>query len=66
MRKALGTLPWVEQGTVQTDVERREVRFDLKDKGGFNEDAVKSALKDQGFPEVTVKAAPPEAGKVTR
>ena len=58
MRKALGTLPWVEQATVQTDVDRREVRFNLKDKGGFNEAAAKAALKDKGFPEVTVKAAP--------
>jgi hypothetical protein len=58
VRAALGTLPWVEQGTVQTDVDRREVRFNLADKGGFNEEEVKKALKAQGFPEVTVKSAP--------
>jgi hypothetical protein len=58
VRKALGTLPWVEQDSVQTDVDNREVRFNLKDKGAFNEEAVKSALKAQGFKEVSVKSAP--------
>jgi hypothetical protein len=59
VRKALGTLPWVEQDSVQTDVGRREVRFNLKDKAAFDEDAVKQALKGQRFPEVTVTAGPP-------
>ena len=56
MRRALGTLPWVEQDTIQTDADRREVRFNLKG-GGFDEEAVKKALKDQGFAEVAVKSA---------
>jgi hypothetical protein len=34
------------------------VRFNLQDKGGFNENAVTNALQGQGFPEVTVKSAP--------
>jgi hypothetical protein len=58
VRKALGTLPWVEQATIQTDVSRREVRFNLKDKGAFNEEDVTKALKSQGFSEVAVKSAP--------
>lgn len=58
MRKALETLPWVEPGSIQTDVGKREVRFNLKDKGGFDEGAAKKALQDQGFPEVSVKSAP--------
>ncbi len=58
MRNALGTLPWVEHGSIQTDVERREVRFDLKDKGAFDEEAVRKALKDEGFREVAVRSAP--------
>ena len=58
MRKALGTLPWVEHGSVQTDVDSREVRFDLKDKSAFNEEEVKKALTAQGFREVTVKSSP--------
>jgi hypothetical protein len=58
VRKALSTLPWVEQDSVQTDVNHREVGFNLKDKKAFNEEEVKAALKAQGFPEVTVKSAP--------
>ncbi len=58
MRSALGTLPWVESQTIETDVDKREVRFDLKDKGAFSEAAADAALKRQGFAEVTVKSAP--------
>jgi hypothetical protein len=58
VRKALATLPWVEQGSIQTDVKKREVRFDLKDKKGFNEEEVRKALQGQGFKEVTVQSAP--------
>jgi hypothetical protein len=59
VRRALATLPWVEQGSIQTDVDRREVRFDLTDKKAFDEAAVRQALKDQRFPAVTVTTAPP-------
>jgi hypothetical protein len=58
VRKALGTLPWVEQDTIQIDIPRREVRFNLNDKSAFKEEEVKNALRDQGFPEVTVRSAP--------
>jgi hypothetical protein len=58
VRKALGTLPWVEQASIQTDVDRREVRFNLKDKSAFNLDAVKTALKGQRFSEVELKSGP--------
>jgi hypothetical protein len=34
------------------------VRFNLKDKGAFDEEAVKRALAEQRFPEVSVKSAP--------
>jgi hypothetical protein len=40
---------------VQTIVPQREVRFNLKDPAGFNEDEVRKALTDQGFPKMTVK-----------
>jgi hypothetical protein len=56
VRKALATLPWVEQETIQTDVPKREVRFNLKDKTAWNEDAVRQALQAKNFPEVTVKS----------
>jgi hypothetical protein len=58
VRKALATLPWVEQKSVQTDTNRREVRFNLNDKTAFSENAVKDALKGEGFPVVTVTSAP--------
>jgi hypothetical protein len=65
VRKALATLPWVEQGSIQTDPDKREVRFNLKDKGAFKEDQVKEALKEQGFKEMTVKDRPTEGRKAT-
>ena len=58
MRAALGTLPWVEQDSVQTDVDKREVRFNLKDKKGFQEEEVRKALKAEGFREMTVRSVP--------
>ena len=58
MRKALGTLPWVEHDSVQTDVDKREVRFNLKDKKAFKEEEVRKALADQRFKEMTVTSAP--------
>jgi hypothetical protein len=58
VRKALGTLPWVEQESIQVDIPKRELRFNLKERDSFKEDDVKKALKDQGFAEVTVKTAP--------
>ena len=58
MRKALATLPWVEQKSIQIDIPTREVRFNLTDKTAWNEDEVKTALKGQRFSDVTVKTAP--------
>jgi hypothetical protein len=51
--------------TIETDVSTREVRFNLKKQSGFNEPEVKKALKGQGFPEVTVRAARAEPDKMT-
>ena len=56
--RALATLPWVEQQSIQTDVPTREVRFNVKDKTAWSEDEVEAALKAKGFPEVTVKSPP--------
>ena len=61
MRKALATLPWVEQQSVETDIPRREVRFNLTDRGAFREADVRAALNAQGFRDVTVRAAPGKA-----
>ena len=59
MRAALATLPWVEQGSIQTNVDAREVRFKLKERSAWNEESVRKVLKDKNFPEMTVKALPP-------
>jgi hypothetical protein len=58
VRKALATLPWVEQASVLTDVPSREVRFNLTDRKSFNEDGLRHALKEQKFAEMTVKTSP--------
>lgn len=36
----------------------RELRFCLKDKSQFDEEALKKALKAEGFPDVQVKTEP--------
>jgi len=36
------------------------VHFNLKEKDAFDEAAVRAALKDQNFSEMTVKSAPPK------
>ena len=59
MRKALATLPWVEQDSVKIDVTIKEVRFKLKDKSAWNEESVRNAFKEQNFSEMTVKSMPP-------
>ncbi len=61
MRKALATLPWVEQDTIQMNFSARELRFSLHDKSRFDAEALKKALKAEGFPDVQVKAGPPGA-----
>jgi hypothetical protein len=49
VRKALGTLPWVEKASIQTDVDEREVRFGITDKSRFSAEEVQKALKKVGF-----------------
>ena len=58
MRDALGTLPWVEQETIQMNFQTRELRFGLKDRSQFNAAAVQNALKTQGFAEVAIQSTP--------
>jgi hypothetical protein len=58
VQKALATLPWVEQGTIEVDAKNREVHFALKDKSQFNLASMKQALKEQGFPEAEVRSGP--------
>ena len=58
MRKALATLPWVEQGSVKTDIRKQEVRFKITERASWNEANVRAELQKQGFDEMTVIAAP--------
>jgi hypothetical protein len=58
-RAALATLPWVEQDSVKIDVVAHEARFKLKDRAAWNENAIRSAFKDQDFAELTVTNMPP-------
>jgi hypothetical protein len=37
----------------------RELRFCLKEKSQYSEEALKQALKAEGFPDVQVKSGPP-------
>jgi hypothetical protein len=47
VRKALSTLPWVEQDTIAPDVRKQQVRFAVTDKKSFNLDEVKSAIAEK-------------------
>ena len=42
----------------------RELRFCLKDKSQFNEEALQKALKAEGFPDVQVKTGPSHGAPV--
>jgi hypothetical protein len=43
----------------------RQLRFCLTDKSQFNEEALKKALKAEGFPNVQVETGPSEAAVQT-
>jgi hypothetical protein len=64
-RKALATLPWVEQDSIIVDVSKRMVRFNVKDKSQFDLEQIDAAVKKQKFggcelisgPEILAKKA---------
>jgi hypothetical protein len=58
VRKALATLPWVEQDALKFDFDKQEIKFGLKDKKQFDAAKVKAALKAQKFPGAEVKDGP--------
>ena len=45
MRKALSTLPWVEQASIKPDTTKQRVRFSVKEKKRFNLDEIKEAIE---------------------
>ena len=44
MRDALTTLPWVEPDSIVTEAKTRQVKFTLKDRKAFDEEAVRTTL----------------------
>jgi hypothetical protein len=57
VRRALATLPWVEQESIQMDFKTRELRFGVNDKSKFNAQEVKNALKAEGFADAELTSA---------
>ena len=65
MRKALATLPWVEQGSIVVEVSKRKVTFNVTDPRQFDLKQVDEAVKKQKFegcelisgPEIPAKEA---------
>ena len=45
MRKALSTLPWVEQDSIKPDTSKQQVTFGFRKKEDFNYDEVKKAIE---------------------
>jgi hypothetical protein len=58
VQAALKTLPWVEKDTIKVNVSAHEVKFGVTDRGKFDAKAVKDALANEGFNEVTVRSGP--------
>jgi hypothetical protein len=58
VRKALGTLQFVEQDTIKADVRTKRVVFTVSSHGQFNEEQVKKALEGVGFGEAKVLEGP--------
>jgi hypothetical protein len=45
VRKALSTLPWVEQASIKADTSKQRVTFAVKDKKDFNLDELKKTIE---------------------
>lgn len=58
MSEKLGTLPWVEPGSIKTDGKKRQARFTVKDRAKFNMDELKRALGDRYEYNVRVLTSP--------
>ncbi|HMC66587.1 MAG TPA: hypothetical protein VKI65_16760 [Gemmataceae bacterium] len=58
MRRALGTLPWVDQKSIKADIATKQVRFSVKDKSQFKLEDVQKALEKENFSGVTLKSGP--------
>jgi hypothetical protein len=58
VRKALGSLQFVEKASVTADIKSKRVTFQVKENNQLDMERVKTALKNAGFPEVEVITAP--------
>jgi hypothetical protein len=58
VREALGSLPWVDKGSIRPDVSHEQVSFNVTDPKRFNEEQIRSALREQDFPTMEVLKRP--------
>jgi hypothetical protein len=62
---ALETLPWVEQESVEVDINNRRVYFAVVDHSRFDAGEVKRVIERRGFSvgKVTCELLPPGSGR---
>jgi hypothetical protein len=58
VRKALGTLPWVEKDSVQIDFDAHQATMRVKPGRPFNMDEVVAVLAKNGFTKVRLVQGP--------
>ena len=58
MRYALETLPWVQEGSVEADIQRQRVRFAIKDRNAFDLEQVRQVIRKAGYQVGEVIAGP--------
>jgi hypothetical protein len=58
VRTALGSLPWVDKDSIDTDVTTKLVAFNTTDTSRYSEQDLRQALRDEGYPVVHVKRGP--------
>lgn len=61
MADALATLPWVEASSIHPDRKTRQVRFTVRDRAAFDVEAMKTAIGNRGYKQVTVLAGPTDS-----
>ena len=57
-KDALASLPWVDQKTVDINVDKQQVRFGVSDMKQFDEDQLRKAFADKKFKDVKVLERP--------
>ncbi|MBX9679012.1 MAG: hypothetical protein K2X38_09635 [Gemmataceae bacterium] len=62
-KKALASLPWVDQSSVSANVGKQEVRFKLAEPKGYSEQEISQAFAGVDFRNVDVLAKPANAAQ---